>query len=189
MAINITINREPGLLTSPDMGLPEKKKPVVATRKLKIRKTLGGDLIIFDHRDIDIVVMSEKNKIVSFSKEAYTDESYHSADRLFRFLVDKGIVERDSVQGGNIYSSLEGTMPETDKYNAVQLALFTIANFIDEERPYLEFEDHVEEEYEERMTNPSEEESSEFDPRRHTAKKGSLRPELRPHGLYTSYTY
>tara|TARA_A100001515_G_scaffold144543_1_gene148945 strand:+ start:2056 stop:2625 length:570 start_codon:yes stop_codon:yes gene_type:complete len=189
MSINITINRDVGLLASPEMPVQQEKKPVVATRELKVRKTLGGDLIIFDHRDIDIVVMPDKNKVVSFAKESYTDESYHSADRLFKYLTDKGIVQRDSVQGGNVYSSLEAKLEETKDYNTTQLALFTIANFIEEERPYLEFEDDIEEAYEERMTDPTPEESSEFDPRRHSTKKGSVRPELRPYGLYTNYVY
>ena len=67
MAINITINGSSGLLASPGEEAPPEKKPIVATKELKIRKTLGGDLVIFDHRDIDIVLMPKKNKIVSFA--------------------------------------------------------------------------------------------------------------------------
>lgn len=188
MAINVTINGGSGLLSAPGMESPPEKKPVVATRELKIRKTLGGDLVIFDHRDIDIVVMPEKNKIVSFAKETYTDEVYHSSDRLFKFLTDRGIVARESIQGGNVYSSIEAQIEETQEYNTTQLVLLTIANFLNEEKPYLEFEDDVEEAYEERMTDPSHEESSEFDPRRHSREKGTV--SKAPHrGLYTNYTY
>ena len=188
MAINITINGGSGLLSAPDMEAPPEKKPVVATRELKIRKTLGGDLVIFDHRDIDIVLMPKKNKIVSFAKEAYTDEAYHSSDRLFKFLTDRGIVVRESIQGGNVYSSIEAQIEEAKDYNTTQLALLTIANFMDEEKPYLEFQDDVEETYEERMTDPNHEESSEYDPRRHSEEKGSV--SKTPHrGLYTNYTY
>ena len=37
--------------------------------KLNIREAHNGDLMIFDHPDIDIVVMVEKKKIVTFAKD------------------------------------------------------------------------------------------------------------------------
>ena len=49
MAINIKIGSD-----------KEEKKIDV---ELNIRKTLDGDLMIFDHADIDIVIMLEKKKI------------------------------------------------------------------------------------------------------------------------------
>ena len=37
--------------------------------RLDIRKALGGDLIISDHPDIDIVIMPGKNKILALPKK------------------------------------------------------------------------------------------------------------------------
>ena len=37
--------------------------------KLNIREAHNGDLMIFDHPDIDIVIMVEKQKVVTFAKE------------------------------------------------------------------------------------------------------------------------
>ena len=40
------------------------RKPIPTIRlELKIRKSINGDLMIFDHADIDIVLSSKNNKI------------------------------------------------------------------------------------------------------------------------------
>ena len=36
--------------------------------ELKARRTLSGDIMILDHEDIDIVLMLEKKKCVTFPK-------------------------------------------------------------------------------------------------------------------------
>ena len=43
-------------------------KPPQATVALKISKTLNGNLLINDHKHIDIVVMPKQNKIVTMPK-------------------------------------------------------------------------------------------------------------------------
>tara|TARA_R100000458_G_C8247035_1_gene224750 strand:+ start:588 stop:1145 length:558 start_codon:yes stop_codon:yes gene_type:complete len=184
MAINVNID-------SPSEGEEptEQPLPIQATRKLQIRKTLEEDLVITDHRDIDIVVMPKKNKIMAFGKGSYGDDVYSSINRLFNFLTNKGVIELGSERGGNIYSSVEAKIPQNDKHNTTQLVVFTVANWIEEERPYLEWEQHLEDEYEERLTDPSKEESTEFDPERHAQDKGAVKPLLRPYGMYTSYVY
>ena len=46
------------------------EKPAQATMELNIRKTLGGNLMIMDHDDIDIVLLPEQNKIIAFPKDS-----------------------------------------------------------------------------------------------------------------------
>ena len=43
---------------------------------LNMRKALNGDLMIFDHKDIDIIVMSEKKKVVAFAKDLMSEVVY-----------------------------------------------------------------------------------------------------------------
>ena len=52
------------------------KKEVLASFSLKAKKTLDGNIIIFDHKDIDIVVKPEKNKVVTFKKDEVNSERY-----------------------------------------------------------------------------------------------------------------
>ena len=51
--------------------------------ELDIRKSVAGDLMIFDHGDIDIVLSPSKNKIVVFPKETMNDLVYGAQNRLF----------------------------------------------------------------------------------------------------------
>ena len=141
---------------------------------LNIRKTLDGNLMILDHKDIDIVVFPKKSKVIAFAKEIMGDHVYDSQDRFFRFMTNKGVIDRDSIQGGNIYSSMEATIPSSEQYNMVENVVLTIGKFIEEERPYYEYERALEDEMEKRLSEPTPEESTEFDPNRHAEKKGSL---------------
>ena len=81
MAIKIKIN-------------PDKPEPIVVrvktnkveeTIQLQARKSLGGDIMIYDHDDIDIVVMPGKKKILTFAKEYYGDHVYEAQNRFFKF--------------------------------------------------------------------------------------------------------
>ena len=54
--------------------------------ELNARKTLDGNLIIFDHADIDIVIMAKNNKVVSFTKDLMNDYAYGAQNRLFNYL-------------------------------------------------------------------------------------------------------
>ena len=171
-------------------ALPEQEKPKssVTTIKLNARRTLDGNVMIFDHKDIDIVLMPQKNKIVAFAKQVFGDDVYNAQDRLFGFLRRKGIIEYDSIQGGNIYSSMEAKIAESKDYNSTQIALFTISKFMEKERPYFEFEKAFDAEEERRLADPGPQDSTEYDPERyHHTDKGSIRPGIKPFGIANIY--
>ena len=44
--------------------------------ELKARRTLDGNIMILDHEDMDIVLMLEKNKCVTFPNEALSNKWY-----------------------------------------------------------------------------------------------------------------
>ena len=44
---------------------PEKKKQLF-TVKVKARRTLDGNIIVSDHPDIDIVIMPDKMRVITF---------------------------------------------------------------------------------------------------------------------------
>ena len=39
------------------------------TLELDMRKSMNGDLMIFDHGDVDIIISTKKNKVVVFPKD------------------------------------------------------------------------------------------------------------------------
>ena len=119
------------------------------------------------------------------------DKVYKTQNRLFEFLAKKGLISYGSIQGGNVFGSLEATLLESvdEKIDPFHVALFLIENFMKKERPY--FADDFEEEEEEYLLNPSEEDSTELGEVPHEEKKGSLVPGWvrGPYGMTTFYRY
>jgi hypothetical protein len=149
--------------------------------KLKIRRTLDGNYYIYDHHYIDIVLMPEKLKIVTFPysekhKLAYSDLVYETQDKFFDFLSRRGIVAPESVKGGNVFGSIEATIlkPKDSGLPLDQLVLMNIGMWIDEQRPALEFDKKYEEEFDMRMTEPADEESTELGEIPQESEKGSI---------------
>jgi len=161
------------------------------TLELNARKTLDGDLVVRDHPDVDIVIMPKKMKIVAFPKEALTEETYLTQTKLFDFLVDRGVLIRDSIQGGNVFGSMEAKVIPTDGMASSKFVLLGVARWVETERPYFDYLEKFEEMQEDRFTEPSEEESTDFDPSRQAEKKGVLRPMYirSPYGLNFAYGY
>jgi len=142
--------------------------------ELAIRKTIDGNIMLFDHNEMDIVIIPESNKVIAFSKNNFNDSVYAAQDRFFRYLAMKGALNRESIRSGNVYGSLEAEYPLSEDVNSLQLVLFTIGKFIEEEKPHMEKEKYLEDEHEERLTNPDEEESTELGEIPQKATKGSL---------------
>ena len=88
------------------------KNSKTTTFEMNIRKSLNGDFLIFDHADIDIVIMPTQNKVLTFPKETMTDAAYGAQNRLFTHLKKKGIVIPESIQGGSYYGAMEAQLQE-----------------------------------------------------------------------------
>tara|TARA_Y100000034_G_C6840863_1_gene380424 strand:+ start:192 stop:761 length:570 start_codon:yes stop_codon:yes gene_type:complete len=185
MAINISIGQK-----EPPITVTVKTHKVEETIQLQARKSLNGDIMIYDHTDIDIVVIPGKKKILTFAKEYYGDHVYEAQNRLFKFLMKRGIIDYDSVQGGNVFSSMEATIQESKQYNEVQHALLAVSRFLEEERPLLEFEKAFDDAEEGRLNEPPPGEYTEWDPDTyHSEKKGSINRGQMPFGMSTAAVY
>ena len=145
--------------------------------------------MIFDHADIDIIIMKEKQKIVAFAKDVMSEVVYGAQNRLFKFLMKKGMIRVDSVVGGSIYGSLQADLLPSQDWNNIRLAIVNIEKFIDEERPYFEFVEDVEEMQTDRLTDPDAEDSTELGEVPHEETKGTLRPGYNYGPYWQSYTY
>ena len=112
-----------------------KTPPPTVTLELNIRKSLSGDLMIFDHGDIDIVLSGKDKKVTAFPKQTMTDFTYGAQNRLFSHLARKGIVIPESIQGASFYGAMEAQLQESadGKLNAAKFALVSIEKFIKEE--------------------------------------------------------
>ncbi len=145
--------------------------------ELEARQSLNGDVMIFDHGDIDIVLSPSKNKIVAFPKETMTDMVYGAQNRLMTQLFKKGILVPESIQAGSYFGALEGTIQEVTNpdVNAAKLALINISQFIEEERPYFENKEAIISMQDDELVHPDKEDSTELGEVPQSTEKGSMR--------------
>ena len=146
--------------------------------ELKARKTLDGNILIFDHQDIDIVIMPEKSKVVTFAKNDFSEMIYEVQNRFFNFMKRKGIVTYDSIRGGNVYGSLEGAIAESKELhiNALDYTIYNIYKFLKEEKPHYDYMEDYEQMLDDYYTEPTGEDSTELGEVPQSSEKGSIRP-------------
>ena len=201
MPVNVNIIKPDGQQQTIDGSVGVDVKPTIGIKitnnnlkdyvfELTARETLSGDLMIYDHKDIDIVLMQEKKKIVAFAKDMLTDTVYGAESRMFEHLRQHGIVAYDSIQGGNIYGSMEAKILESKKFDSIKSALFEIANWFKEETPMIEsLEDH-DQIMDDALLDPDDEHATELGEVPHEEEKGSiLQNNMFSSYMYGRYTY
>ena len=150
---------------------------VLSSFQLKAKKTLDGNIIIYDHADIDIIVMPEQKKIVTFKKDGVTgDVAYGAADRMFKYLATRGLIGLENVQGGSILNSFEVAIPDSDLKIPIKVIMLSMSKWIQEERPYFEYGEEYEDLMQDRLVEPDDEEATELGEVPHDKSKGSIVP-------------
>jgi len=143
---------------------------------LDVRKTLGNQLVVFDHPDVDIVIYPESKKILALAKHITNEEVYDTQDRLFLLLRTEGLIEPESVRSGYVYGSMEAQMFLNEEIDMVQAALYSINKFIIEEKPYFEYIEEFERAVNDYLTEPENSDSTELGEVPQEPVKGSIRP-------------
>ncbi len=143
---------------------------------LNIRRGLDGRLMITDHDHIDIVMLPDKQKIISFAKQDFSDIVYETQNRLFDYLVDKGICAPESVQGGNVYGSLEAKILTLKEPQIPIEHLFSlnIQKWLKKEMPALEMDKEYSEKFTDMLTEPDQSDSTELGEVPQEEEKGTI---------------
>ena len=161
--------------------------------ELDARKSLAGDIMIFDHGDIDIVLSPGTKKVVAFPKENMSDLVYGAQNRLMAHLVKRGILTPESIQAGAFYGALEASLQESSDPNisAPKLALINISQFIEEERPYFENMEAIVSMEDGELVHPDNEDSTELGEVPQSSNQGSItnRYIRDPYALDYMYTF
>ena len=147
-----------------------------ATVELNARKTLAGELLILDHDIIDIILIPESMKVVTFPKSQSVEDAYGTQNRFFEFLADDGIIDRESVQGGNIFNSIEGLIPESKNVNSLQAAVYVIAEFLAAETDARLTAEKYEKDLERYFVEPKDRDTTELGEVPQEAEKGAMVP-------------
>ena len=177
--IKVNINKSTNSITV------KVKEPKIMEFKLNARQALNGDIMIFDHKEIDIVIVLKERKVVAFAKDLMTDSVYGAESRLLEHLRKKGIVAYDSIQGGNIYGSLEAALLSGSDFDPLKLTLLNISEWMDSERPYFEALKQYDDMMDDYLVDPDAEQSTELGEVPHEKEKGSIRQ----HNLFAPYLY
>lgn len=151
--------------------------------KLNARKTLDGNVIIYDHPSIDIVIIPAKNKIITMPKKTYYHDTYSTQKRFFDFLESRGAIVLGSTRGGIVYNSLETFYPTNEELDVLQIILLLTKKFLEEETKNTMTQKEYEEEVEELYTNPDDEDSTELGEVPQARKKGAIDPNYKPYNL------
>tara|TARA_B100000131_G_C18016811_1_gene572848 strand:- start:393 stop:1004 length:612 start_codon:yes stop_codon:yes gene_type:complete len=152
---------------------------------IQARRALNGDIMIFDHKDIDIVVMDAQKKIVAFAKDLMSEVVYGAESRLMEHLRRVGVIEYDSIQGGNVYGSLEGKIHESKDLDAIKISLYQIGQWMDSEKPAMEALEAHDDMFDDALTTPDVENSTDLGEVPHGEEKGSIKK----HGMFSPYYY
>ena len=158
--------------------------------ELKARRALDGNIMILDHEDIDIVLMVEKGKCIAFPKETMSNKVYAAQDRMFHFLSKKGLVNRSSIRGGNVFGSMEAELLESKipGINREQALLYSLHEYITGEKPYFKSADEYDDDRLDAMLRPSTEDSTELGDVPQSARKGSMHKQIGPYGFQYNYS-
>ena len=163
----------------------------VVRLEMDLRKSMNGDLMIFDHGDIDIVLSPSSNKVLAFPKETMSDLVYGAQNRLFAHLRKKGLIIPESIQGGAFYGAIEGELQKSFKkdLDTAKMTLINISKFIDEERPYFESTEAIISMSDDELIHPDKEDSTELGEVPQSTEKGSIRQGFIRDPYSLSYLY
>ena len=157
---------------------------------VNMREALNGDLMFMDHKDIDIILMKEKKKIVAFPKDLMSEIVYGAGSRLMEYLRSKGVVQFDSIQGGNVYGSLEGKILESQNKDEISLTVYELNEWIKSELPKTARKEKHTQQIKNTELYPDEDLSTELGEVPHAEEKGSIvQNSLFAPYLYGRYTY
>ena len=189
---SIDIARDKSVDVSPTIGIKINDNKKSHKGSLNFSKAINGDIMIFDHGFIDIIILKEQKKVVAFAKDILTDNVYGAETRLFDHLRKRGIVAYDSIQGGNIYGSMEAQMLNAEKSikEPITLTIHEIQEWIKTEKPIFNSLEAHDDLMDDAFLEPDEEHATELGEVPHEEEKGSiLQKNLFAPYLYGRYTY
>jgi len=159
MGIKIVLDK--GVEAVPS-GALEEEAPVQAQISLKMTKTLDGNLLIDDHKYMDILVMPESQRIVTLPKPYAEKDVYHYQQSLMYSLFKGGITNAMSPEGGPVFGMVETTYPAQGEVNTLEAVLYQINEFITQTAEDERISDEYDENVEDRFTDPTPEDSTAY---------------------------
>ena len=141
-----------------------KDKDTGVEKEVQISKTLSGDYLMKEHPEVNIVIMPEKQKIIILPKDRQNQYVYNLQEKIMKFMADRGVIAHDSVSGGNVFGAIQATYPQqgADGVDPLQVVIYNLADFIEQERPSIAYAKAYEDEMEKQLLEPDVEDTTEL---------------------------
>ncbi len=140
---------------------PEESLPVQATIGLQMSETLDGNVLIKDHHKINIIVVPSNGQIITMPKPHIGENTYYEQRHLMDALENGGVVSPQTIQGGLIFGTLEGTYNTTaEGVDALQVVLYQVEKYLKETATDNLKAEEYDENIEDRFTDPTPEDST-----------------------------
>ena len=128
--------------------------------------------------------------MVAFPKELMSEVVYGAESRLMEWMRHNGIIEYDSIQGGNVYGSLEGKIHESKERDSIKSTIYQLSEWIKSEAPSSKMKKGHDDMMQDALLEPDDENATELGEVPHAEEKGSiLQNTLFAPYLYGRYTY
>lgn len=143
---------------------------------LALRKTLDNHILIQDHHTMNIVIMPDKGKILAFPKSEYTEDCYADQDQMFKYLTEAGVVKPDSINGGNIFGSIEASynIEKSGEEEPFEVVILNIHNFLKKDKEEYSIRKKFIDDLENQLLHPEDEDTTEHGEISQEKFKGSV---------------
>jgi len=140
----------------------EAQNETQATVNLKISQTLDGNLLINDHKYIDIVVVPQEGRIITMPKPYAQKDVYDYQKDLMYYLFKNGVGNAMTPEGGPFIGMVETTYPLDSQVDPLQASLLLISEYItktaSEELTAQEYDENIEDNF----TDPPDSETTKY---------------------------
>tara|TARA_R110002012_G_scaffold303999_1_gene506362 strand:+ start:1842 stop:2417 length:576 start_codon:yes stop_codon:yes gene_type:complete len=151
--------------------------------KLNARKTLDNNIIIYDNRFFNIVLIPYKNKIVTMPKQHVNRDTYGMQNDFLTYLQNKGALTLGSIRSGSTFRSLEGFYPVNEEVDVLQVILLLSKAYIEKHgHDYTTLDDYLDD-VEDMYVDPPADETTPYGKIPQDAEKGTVPATGRPYGL------
>jgi hypothetical protein len=140
----------------------EEKKPIQASIALQITKTMDGNILISDHKYIDIIIDLVEAKIVTMPKPHMEKDVYDYQKDLMYSLFKGGVTSAVAPRGGPVFGMVECTFPAEGEVDNVQAVLYQISEYFKKTAQDEATAEEYDQNIEDRFTDPNDSDSTAY---------------------------
>jgi|TARA_R110002020_G_C15934153_1_gene744087 hypothetical protein len=140
----------------------EEKKPIQAQIALQITKTMDGNILISDHKYLDIIIDLKEAKVITMPKPHVEKDVYDYQKDLMYSLFKGGVSAAVAPRGGPVFGMVECSFPKEGEIDNVQAVLYQISEYIKKTSHDEQKAERYDQNIEDRFTDPDDADSTAY---------------------------